>query len=148
MSDSYYHSLPSVPSEPWNHIEMALKHRPTILFFHGNAATRAVRVRVGYYKAFTSRLGVNVLAIDYRGFADSTGTPSEAGLGQDGRAAFDWLLSNGARPEDILIMGHSLGTGVSSQLIAQLDAEELACRGIVLLSVCYLSRIRLYDLLR
>ncbi|KAF8635826.1 hypothetical protein AX15_000025 [Amanita polypyramis BW_CC] len=134
MSDKYYHSLQSVPSEPQNHIETALKYRPTILFFHGNAATRAAKPRVRYYRAFTARLGVNVLAIDYRGFADSTGTPTEAGLVRDGRAAFDWLLSNGAKPEDILIMGHSLGTGVSSQLITQLDAEELPCRGLVLLS--------------
>ncbi|KAF8630969.1 hypothetical protein AX17_005325 [Amanita inopinata Kibby_2008] len=134
LSDEYYHSLPSVPSEPRSHIQLALRRRPTILYFHGNAATRAFHVRIKYYEAFTSRLGANVLAIDYRGFADSTGQPSEAGLVQDARAAFDWLISNGAKAEDILVLGHSLGTGVSSQLVAQLDADGISCRGVVLLS--------------
>ncbi len=135
MSDKYYCSLASAPLEPQNHIGAALQNNPTILFLHGNAATRAFNVRIRYYKAFASRLGANVLAVDYRGFADSTGTPSEDGLMQDGRAAFDWLLSNGAKAENILIIGHSLGTGVASQLVAKLDAEGLACRGVVLLAV-------------
>lgn len=135
MSDKYYCSLAAAPLEPLNHIGAALQNNPTILFLHGNAATRAFNVRIRYYKAFASRLGANVLAVDYRGFADSTGTPSEDGLMQDGRAAFDWLLSNGAKAENVLIIGHSLGTGVASQLVAKLDAEGLACRGVVLLAV-------------
>ena len=116
-------------------MQEALKRYPTILFFHGNAGTRAFSVRVQYYKAFTSRLRANVLAIDYRGFAESSGEPSEAGLVRDGRAAWDWLISQGAKQEDILIMGHSLGTGVTSQLGAQLDEEGINHRGLVLLSV-------------
>ncbi|KAM6501262.1 Alpha/Beta hydrolase fold [Amanita muscaria] len=134
MSDKYYQALPSIPSEPQQHIATALQRHPTILFFHGNAATRAVKARINHYELFTSRLGVNVLAIDYRGFADSTGTPSEAGIVRDGRAGFDWLVENGAKPEDILIVGHSLGTGVASQVMAQIDAEKVPCRGVVLLA--------------
>jgi acetyl esterase/lipase len=79
-------------------------------------------------------LGANVLAIDYRGFAESTGTPSEDGLAIDARAAWDWLISNGAKAEDILIMGHSLGTGVSGRLAASLSSEEVPYRGVVLMS--------------
>jgi abhydrolase domain-containing protein 12 len=135
LSDTYYQSLPSVPSSVDTHVQKALKQHPTILFLHGNAATRAFAVRIQYYKAFTSRLQANVLAIDYRGFADSTGEPSESGLIRDGRAAWDWLISQGAKAEDILIIGHSLGTGVTSQLGAQLDEEGVNYRGLVLLSV-------------
>ncbi|KAM6501247.1 abhydrolase domain containing protein, partial [Amanita muscaria] len=134
ISDKYYHALPSVPPQPLEHMRAALERHPTILFLHGNAATRAVKARINDYNGFTSRLGVNVLAIDYRGFADSTGTPSEAGLVLDGRAAFDWLVENGAKPQDILIVGHSLGTGVTSQLVAQIEAEKISCRGVVLLA--------------
>ena len=141
MSDKYYSALASVPSEPQKLIGAALERHPTILFLHGNAATRAFKVRVRYYKLFTSRMGANVLAVDYRGFADSTGMPSEAGLVQDGRAAFDWLLANGAKPEDILIIGHSLGTGVASQLVAQIEADGLPYRGVVLLAVRYAVEI-------
>lgn len=88
---------------------------------------------------FTSRLGANVLAIDYRGFADSTGKPSEVGLVRDARAAFDWLVAQGKRAEDILIVGHSLGTGVSGQLGAELARDGVECKGIVFLSVSSVS---------
>ncbi|KAF6757555.1 abhydrolase domain-containing 12 [Ephemerocybe angulata] len=134
LNDQYYQSLPSIPSDLQAYVKPALKDRPTVLFFHGNAATRAFKVRVAIYKALTSRWNVNVLAIDYRGFADSTGSPSEEGLTRDARTAWDWLLSNGAKADDILIMGHSLGTGVSSQLGALLGNEGTKPRGIVLLS--------------
>jgi pimeloyl-ACP methyl ester carboxylesterase len=91
-----------------------VKKYPTILFLHGNGATRAFGYRVQHYKALSSRLSANVLAIDYRGFADSSGYPSEAGLTIDARSAFDWLMSQGAKSDDILIVGLSLGTGVGT----------------------------------
>ncbi|KAI6027549.1 Alpha/Beta hydrolase protein [Pisolithus microcarpus] len=94
----------------------ALTSQPTILFLHGNTATRAFYVRVRQYSGFSSRVRANVLAIDYRGFADSEGTPSESGLIIDSRAAWDWLITNGAKPEDVVIVGHSLGTAVASKL--------------------------------
>ncbi|KAJ3922433.1 hypothetical protein F5877DRAFT_75326 [Lentinula edodes] len=74
--------------------------------------------------AFSSRLNANVLAVDFRGFADSTGSPSEEGLVRDARAAYEWLINSGAKEEDIIIMGHSLGTGVGARLAAQLSKEE------------------------
>lgn len=135
LSEPYYRSLPAIPTEVAKHIVPALKERPVVLFFHGNAATRAFSARIQHYQGFSTRLGANVLAIDYRGFADSTGKPSETGLVCDARSAFDWLVAQGKKPEDILIVGHSLGTGVSGQLAAQLAAENIKPRGIVLLSV-------------
>ncbi|KAH9172620.1 hypothetical protein EDB89DRAFT_2069517 [Lactarius sanguifluus] len=50
-----------------------------------------MRIRVQQYLAFAARLRANVLAPDYRGFADSAGTPSEAGVVLDTHAAWDWL---------------------------------------------------------
>ncbi|KAJ3766303.1 Alpha/Beta hydrolase protein [Lentinula raphanica] len=134
LAESIYQTLPTHHTIPKPHIAHALQTRPTILFFHGNAATRAFKARVQHYSAFSSRLNANVLAIDYRGFAESTGTPSEEGLVRDARAAYEWLISSGAKGEDIIIMGHSLGTGVSARLAAQLSKEELAYRGVVLMS--------------
>lgn len=127
--------MPSIPTNVALHVLPALTERPAILFLHGNAATRAFSARVRHYQGFSSRLGANVLAIDYRGFADSTGQPSEAGLVSDARSAFDWLVAHGKRAEDILIVGHSLGTGVAGLLGAELSSENINCRGIVLLSV-------------
>ncbi|KAH7885140.1 Alpha/Beta hydrolase protein [Phlebopus sp. FC_14] len=136
LSDPIYHSIPfpSTPSIAEHTVPKALVSHPTILFFHGNAATRALPVRVRQYGAFTSRLQANVLAIDYRGFADSQGTPSEGGLAIDSRAAWDWLVSNGAKPDDILIVGHSLGTAVASSLAVALSEESVKFKGLVLMS--------------
>jgi pimeloyl-ACP methyl ester carboxylesterase len=55
------------------------------------------------------------VTIDYRGFGHSTGSPTEAGLIADGTALLNWVLHT-ARipPENIVILGQSLGTAVSS----------------------------------
>ncbi|CAE6439395.1 unnamed protein product [Rhizoctonia solani] len=115
-------------------LPIALKSHPTILFFHGNAMTRAFYMRTRLYSTLSSRLDANILAIDYRGFGDSEGVPSEQGLLLDARAAWDWLTENGAKGGDITIVGQSLGTGVSAGLVAELAEEGVSPRGVVLLA--------------
>ncbi|KAF7796422.1 hypothetical protein EIP86_007599 [Pleurotus ostreatoroseus] len=141
LSESIYQTLPkdSFLTQPNETVSYALTHAPTILFLHGAAGTRAMGFRVQAYHAFTSRLDCNIMAMDYRGFADSTGEPGEEGLVLDSYTAWDWLLQNGAKPEDILIDGHSLGTAVASQLAKRLAQEYEAAnytggkpRGVVL----------------
>jgi len=104
-------------------IHYALSHYKTVIFFHGNTASRAVPFRVQFYTSWSSKLEVNVLAIDYRGFADSEGVPSEEGLALDGRAAWDWAIANGARPDNIVLVGQSLGTGVAAKVAHRLSSE-------------------------
>jgi len=104
-------------------IQEALKTYPTVLYLHGNAATRAVPTRVQLYSAFSSRMQVNVLAIDYRGFAESTGYPTERGTVEDALSAIEWLVYNGAKPEDILVIGHSLGAGIATQSLERAERE-------------------------
>ncbi|KAH9059899.1 Alpha/Beta hydrolase protein [Lactarius vividus] len=123
------------PSSPFpttdadTYIRNALRTHPTVLFLHGNGGTRALRSRVQHYQAFASRLRANVLAPDYRGFADSTGTPSEAGLSLDTLAAWDWLRAHGAAPENVLVVGNSLGTGVAVQFASALQEMQKQERG-------------------
>lgn len=119
-----------------NLISSALRQNPTILFFHGNTGTRALPVRTAIYAALTTRLKVNVMVIDYRGFGDSEGYPSVQGVSLDARAGWDFLIREGAKAEDVLIMGHSLGTAVSGLLAAELGREGVRPRGTVLMSVC------------
>jgi len=140
LSDSYYHSLPNtrIPQDNiTERIREALAQRPVILYLHGNGPTRAFSSRVQQYQAFSTRLNANVLAIDYRGFADSTGgeRPSQEGLTVDAISAFEWLIQNGKKEEDILVVGHSLGTGVAGQLGKKLGIDGRRCKGIVLLAV-------------
>ena len=81
--------------------------------------------RIASYTSYTTRLGANVLALDYRGFADSEGTPTEEGLRQDARAAWQWLIDQGADPDDIVLVGQSLGTAVATNLAQDLAAESM-----------------------
>ena len=72
----------------------------------------------------------NVLAIDYRGFADSTGTPSEAGLLTDAEAAWDFVMTRSGKggAENIILVGQSLGTGVASGLAGKLADKGRSSR--------------------
>lgn len=136
LSDTFYHTLPTrpAPSSFDSIVPTALKTRPTILFFHGNAAARAAPFRVATYSALSSRLAANVLVVDYRGFGDSTGKPSPDGLACDARTTWNWLINAGANPADVLVVGHSLGTAVAARLAAELGHEDVPLRGLVLLS--------------
>ena len=70
-----------------------------MIYFHGNAATRAASNRVRTARHLTD-LGANFLIIDYRGFADSTRAPppSEEGLLVDARRAWDYVHSEKGVP--------------------------------------------------
>lgn len=68
--------------------------------------------------------GFGVLAISYRGYPGSTGSPTEAGLDLDARAAYDWLRTRYA-VRDIVIQGHSLGSGVAVKLATDVEARAL-----------------------
>jgi abhydrolase domain-containing protein 12 len=131
-SEGYYRSF-SFPG-PTIDIPTALKKRPTILFLHGNSGDRSVPQRTAVYSAMSSRLDTNILAVDYRGFGDSEGHPTVAGVASDARAAWDYLINLGAIPDDVLIVGHSLGTAIAGLLAAELDQEEIIPRGLVLLA--------------
>ena len=138
FSEPFFRSsvLPEVTNTPEAEslIPAALKAYPTVLYLHGNAATRAVSTRVQIYSTFSSRMQVNVLAIDYRGFAESTGYPTERGTVDDGLSAIRWLVGQGAKPEDILVIGHSLGTGIATQSVELAEAEfGLLFRGLVVM---------------
>lgn len=100
--------------------------RPVVLYLHGNGGSRAGGHRVSLYKVLTGRLDAHVLAVDYRGYADSgsgSAGPSAEALPQDARTALRWLQARTAgRP--LIVWSHSLGTGVAVRLM-----EELHRRG-------------------
>uniref|UniRef100_A0A8C5TH51 Lysophosphatidylserine lipase ABHD12 n=2 Tax=Passeriformes TaxID=9126 RepID=A0A8C5TH51_9PASS len=82
---------------------------PVILYLHGNAGT--------------SSLGYHVVTFDYRGWGDSIGSPSERGMTYDALHVFDWIKArSGDNP--VYIWGHSLGTGVATNLVRRLCERE------------------------
>lgn len=102
--------------------EPARPNRPTVLFFHGNA-TLLEMSKWRYLRMH--KQGVGYLAIAYRGYGESSGTPSEAGILTDGIAAYEWLVAQRIRPENIIIHGHSLGTGVATHVASLKPARAL-----------------------
>ncbi|XP_062427350.1 lysophosphatidylserine lipase ABHD12 isoform X3 [Rhea pennata] len=99
---------------------------PVILYLHGNAGTRGGDHRVELYKVLSS-LGYHVVSFDYRGWGDSIGSPSERGMTYDALHVFDWIKArSGDNP--VYIWGHSLGTGVATNLVRRL-CERGKCGG-------------------
>ncbi len=91
---------------------------PLALYFHGNGDT----LTIGFANDAIDALhdfGLAVLAIDYRGFGASTGSPSEAGLHIDAETAFAKALDLGYTPDRIVIVGQSLGSGVAVLLASR-----------------------------
>ena len=98
------------------------------LLFNGNAGN--VTLLADTLRTLNRRHNLAVLALDYRGFGKSEGTPSEQGLYQDARAARRWIADqNGIAEQDVILMGVSLGGAVAIDL-----AASDGCRGLVLAS--------------
>lgn len=89
--------------------------RPVIVYLHGNGG--ALRHRVPRFRPLADA-GYGLLALSYRGYGGSGGSPSEAGLIADGRAALE--LARLKHPEArIVLWGESLGTGIATAVAAE-----------------------------
>jgi hypothetical protein len=97
------------------------------LWFHGNAENIGQGLE---HLMFYSRLAVNVLAVDYRGYGKSEGSPDEAGVYRDADAAYDYLIQERhIQPKNIVLFGHSLGGAVAIDL-----ASRRQCGGLIVQS--------------
>jgi len=83
--------------------------RPVVLFFHGNGDFLAGLA--GRFRAITAD-GSGLVALSYRGYAGSSGAPSEDGLLRDGEAAYLFATAR-YDARRIVAWGFSLGTGVA-----------------------------------
>jgi uncharacterized protein len=95
--------------------------RPVILYFHGNGDYLA-----GFFGRFRDLIadGIGVVALSYRGYAGSSGRPSEEGLAQDAAAAYAFTVAR-YRADRIVVWGFSLGTGVAVALAAEQPVGKL-----------------------
>jgi len=96
----------------WYH-KKDIKNYKTILYLHGNAG--ALENRIHKINHFND-MNINFLLLAWRGFNGNAGKPTEQGLYQDARSAVKWLINQGAREENIIIYGESLGTGVATEI--------------------------------
>lgn len=94
---------------------------PVLLYLHGarwNVAGSSPRIRR------MQSLGFSVLAIDYRGFGQSSaGLPSEKLAIEDAHAAWDWLAQRHPQHERY-IFGHSLGGAIAVALASEVEDER------------------------
>ncbi len=95
----------------------------TVLVCHGNSGN------IGHLLdslGLLSSLGLNCLAFDYRGYGNSNGRPTEAGMYLDAQAAYDWLTgAKGIPPEQIVLLGRSLGASVAAHLAGRVRVAGL-----------------------
>jgi fermentation-respiration switch protein FrsA (DUF1100 family) len=95
---------------------------PLILYFHGNGG--ALVDRTPRFRALTAS-GYGLLAIAYRGYGGSIGSPTQKGLMADGETAYLEARARGYDGDRIVLMGESLGTGVATALAATHEAAAL-----------------------
>ncbi|XP_061897170.1 lysophosphatidylserine lipase ABHD12-like isoform X1 [Entelurus aequoreus] len=103
---------------------------PVIVYLHGNVGNRAKGHRVQLVKIL-SRGGFHVLSLDYRGFGDSTGVPTESGLTTDALYLYKWVKRH-SRRSLVYLWGHSLGSGVASNTAVKLQEEGSTLDALIL----------------
>ncbi|KAK0744526.1 Alpha/Beta hydrolase protein [Apiosordaria backusii] len=97
-----------------------------VLYLHGAAGTLGSGWRPPSYRAMSAGAPgrIHTVALDYRGFGVSDGSPSEEGLLIDALTLVDWALKEaGIPPSRIVIFGQSIGTAVGASLLRHLAAR-------------------------
>lgn len=110
---------------------------PSIPLVHGNAGHIAQSTRAPQYRMLSAaHPSWHVIALDYRGFGHSTGSPTEEGLIADAAALVHFALSTlQIPPSRILLLGQSLGTAVAAATAEKVSRERgVDLAGVVLVA--------------
>ena len=100
--------------------------RATVLVAPGNAGNRADRVPLAQA---LREAGFGVLLLEYRGYADNPGSPTEDGLALDVAAARAFLTGPaGLSPRELVYFGESLGGAVVTRLAVDAPPAGLLLR--------------------
>jgi len=100
----------------------AAPQRRLVIYFAGNAQHRHDR-ETDLHQFLAA--GVDVLACDYRGFGDSQGTPTETNLTHDAAAVWEYAISAGYQPSQIIVYGESLGGAVAKPTVVPVRLTSL-----------------------
>jgi fermentation-respiration switch protein FrsA (DUF1100 family) len=115
-----------VTLQAWFLPSRAQQPSPAVIVFNGNAGNRAYRSSLA---AALRGLGLSVLLFDYRGFGDSAGSPTEAGLNEDARAVWHYVAGRSdVRADRLVYFGESLGSAVAVRLAVEHAPAALILR--------------------
>lgn len=93
-----------------------------IIYFHGNY------MDIGHLDEVAELMNqhhYSVLAMDYRGYGLSQGQPEEKNTYQDAQLVYDYAQNLGYKPENTLILGQSVGSGIATELVLKNQAKAL-----------------------
>ena len=94
---------------------------PTVFYFGGNAEEVSVNL-----KDFSDRLNANVILVNYRGYGQSSGSPTEDRLKSDALAIFDHMADRlGLDPARCAAWGRSLGSSMAAWLALERGVGKL-----------------------
>ena len=108
-----------VPLRAW-HVP-AQAGKPLVIYFQGNGG--GLNLRADRFRKLTND-GTGLLALNYRGYGGSGGSPTETGLIADAGAAYDFAAKD-VPPSRIVLFGESLGTGVAIALASEREIGGL-----------------------
>ncbi|WP_340615543.1 MARTX multifunctional-autoprocessing repeats-in-toxin holotoxin RtxA [Xenorhabdus entomophaga] len=105
--------------------------KKVVLFIHGSGSSAEEQASTiqGHYQ----KQGIDMLAVNMRGYGSSDGHPSEKGLYQDARTMFSYLVNDrGIKPENIIIHGYSMGGAVAADLARYAERNGQPVSGLLL----------------
>nr|WP_240314500.1 MARTX multifunctional-autoprocessing repeats-in-toxin holotoxin RtxA [Vibrio tetraodonis] len=114
-----------------NEDDMSATSGKVVLFLHdsgSSAEEQASSIRSHYQKQ-----GIDMLAVNLRGYGESDGGPSEKGLYQDARTMFNYLVNDkGIDPSNIILHGYSMGGPIAADLARYAAQNGQAVSGLLL----------------
>ena len=120
FKEGYIETADKIPLN-YLHFKTKEEKKGLVLYFHGNSVN--LRFWGNAHRDFTKR-AYDVFMIDYRGYGKSEGKVSETKTYEDARMVYDHLMRQYS-PEETIIYGRSLGTGIASHLATQVPAKHL-----------------------
>lgn len=96
------------------------KGQPLLVYYGGNAMD--ISMMLPYLDHFPHAK----LLVNYRGYGLSTGAPTEQNIISDSLSILDSILKEtGRTPNDVIIVGQSLGSGVATQIASIRNVKKL-----------------------